>query len=264
MVRNKQIIILSLLTLLVLFSSCRSKKGITTAPQKASSGSALIQQVLSNEINYSSLELRGSTRAEFDDTKYNLSITYRNYRDSVIWISVRALLGIEVVRILCTPEEVAVYSRMGDINERGDWSEMEELVGYPIDFYSLQGLMARKLFYPDKSGLHPLSNYKTNKSEAGTLLVPDQDFFKNGENAEVVYPVFLIDAQGNKIVKTRLSPASNVWQFEVEYDEQLMNDQFGFPEGYTLRAVDSNQRLELYLKWQGISINEELKMPYQW
>lgn len=243
---------------------CKTKKGLVSREKATTNSLEAVQKVASNQINYKSLELRGSTKATLEDTRYNLTFIYRNYRDSLIWISVRAMLGIEMVRVLCTPEKVSVYSRMADLNDKGSWQEMGKLVGYPIDFYSLQGLMARRLFYPKEKGYHKLNSFMVNRSENGLLLVPDNEAFSAGNDGEIVFPVFLIDEKNNKIEKARIAPANSSWQFEVDYGEEVMDDQFGFPKGYQIIAMDLKQQLELYLKWQGVKINEDLKTPYQW
>lgn len=250
--------------LAITLGGCKAKKGLIHRNSDTVNSVGAIQKVVDNQINYESLELRGSTKATLDDTRYNLTFTYRNYRDSLIWISVRAMLGIEVVRISCTPDEVAVYSRMADLNERGGWQEMEKLVGYPVDFYSLQGLMARRLFFPKESGYQKLNSFMVNRNDNGLLLVPDNDTFKEGNDGAMVFPVFLIDENSHQIKKARISPANSGWQFEVDYGDEVMDDQFGFPKNYLIVAMDAKQKIELNLKWQGVKMNEELKTPYQW
>lgn len=258
-------VLLALMGLLLLGSSCKTRKGmIKTRHTDTVQSDQLIDRIRSQALSFRSIEIRSSTRAEMDGTTYALSITYRNVPDSAIWISVRALLGIEVLRIYGTPEEVAVYSRMADLKEKGDWKAMKELLGYPVDFYSMQGLMNRQLFYPGQPGSKPVRSFVSNSSSNGILLVRDVNMKQAAQDKDVPLPAFLIHPEDYSIKTARLSPENNAWQLEVAYGDEYPGDLYGYPSEYRISAIDSDQQMVLSLKIQAVKLNEELKMPYAW
>jgi hypothetical protein len=257
---------IAVLCVVIVLSSCKAKKQTISAKKAKTDSAVLIQKVKSTGIDYNTIEIKGSAKTEIDDKKYNFSIIYRNVKDQEIWVSVRAMLGIEVARMKCTPEEVRIFSRMADINESGDWSKMAEFLGYPIDYYTFQGMMTRNLFIPFKNSLEDLTGYISRNSQSGLLMVPDynnKSFIEQRKDVEF-WPQFLIDSEDFYITKTRIVPTGNDWQFEADYGKGSSPGLGGLSDRFTLRATDEGQDLELSINVQSVIINQELKMPYSW
>ena len=260
-----RILILVFLISLVV-TGCKSKKGVVKKRAKKASSAVVIDKVKDVCLDYNSIEIKGSAKTEFDGKKYNFTIVFRNYKDKEIWVSVRAMLGIEVARLQCTPDNVKIFSRIAGIKESGDWSKMTEFLGYPIDYYTFQGMMTRGLFVPGKSRLDELGHYIHRNSESGILLVPDYNsktFMEQNKNADF-WPQYLVDNESFTIVKMRIVPTRNEWQLEANYGNYSNDDFGGLPNSFTLNAVDEGQDLELFFKVQSVIINQDLKMPFQW
>lgn len=259
-------IFIAIFLLASLLSGCKSKKGVVKKRKKKSESAVVIEKVKDLGIDYNSIEIKGSAKTEFDGKKYNLTIIFRNYKNREIWVSVRAMLGIEVARLYCTPENVKVFSRLAGIKESVNWSKMTDILGYPIDYYTFQGMMTRTLFIPDKPELEELSHYIQRNSKSGILLVPDYNsnsFMEDNKKANF-WPQFLVDKESYVLVKTRIVPTRNEWQLEAYYGNNINDDFAGLPNRFKVTAIDEGQDLELSLKIQSVIINEDLKMPFQW
>lgn len=256
---------LILAILLLMFSSCKTKKKVIIQEQTVSESERIIDQVRSKAVNYSSIEIKANAKTELEGKKYNFSIIYRNYTDSLIWVTVRAMLGIEVARLKCTPQEVSVFSRLAGIDETGDWAHMEELLGYPLDFYTLQAMMTRKFFIPGKTHVNALKNYMPKSTERGILLVPDfnKEPFNLKENQSNYWPFFLVGSEDKVLVRTRIVTSKNSWQLDMEYGDQVRSDFYGLPDEMILSGLDEDQQLEMIIRIQNVVINEELKTPFQ-
>ena len=76
-------------------------------------------------------------------------------------------------------------------------------------------------------------------------------------------PHFVIDKSFNLLTQTKLVPEDNEWMLEVEY-ESGSGSNMGIGNTIKLSAIDSQTNMELDLRVQQVSINEELKFPFQW
>src|SRR6187551_1347365 len=102
------------LLLIAVFTSCRSTKKIQTAITKKDTVVALppderkndtplkimsaIQRLKANEINYKTFSAKVNVDYRGGDGKnYDVNASVRLYKDSVIWISANAILGIEAM-----------------------------------------------------------------------------------------------------------------------------------------------------------------------
>lgn len=255
-----------MLLIVLAFSGCKSKKALVSDQLDSRITGKVLEQVLQKQLDYKSLEIKGSAKTNANGEKYNLGITYRNLADSLIWISARASLGIEVARIICTKDSVWIHSRIMQVKEKGDWRTMSDMVGYPIDFTAFQGIMARKLFVPGTEENRILTRYLTRKNENGQLMIPD---FSDQEQKIILadkgfLPQFLIDTRSGILLKTKISPEDPSWLMEVQYGTEALSSLMGLPSELKLEATDMEEKMEVEIKIQNVTIDQELKYPFSW
>jgi len=65
----------------------------------------------------------------------------RMEKDSMIWISVNAVLGFEAFRLLVTPDSVKILDRLKKIVRLRSVSYLQDEVHLPVDFHTLQDLL---------------------------------------------------------------------------------------------------------------------------
>ena len=126
----------SVMLLLLLVSSCTSKKKLVSPMAHAAS-----YEWMSAKINGELItENADSTiRSPFSVLRFTGSLRMR--RDSTIWISASALMGIENLRALITRDSVVLINRMEQTYLAEPLSVMEETLGTP----SLQELQSMLL-----------------------------------------------------------------------------------------------------------------------
>lgn len=255
----------AVILLVLLMFGCRGKKAVITKKMPVTENYELIRGIAANELEYRNVEMKFSTRAELEGKNYSLNVTYRNKKDETIWLSVRAMLGIEAARIIANRDSVWVISKVARVKEKGSWNEMSKLLGYPLDFMALQNIMTRKLFYPGQPGNDMLSSFLKREDGNRVLIVPDFENVELRSDAESFgfMPQFIIDQDYKQISGTKLVPEDNEWMLEVEY-EKGAGANYGIGNNIKLSAIDSQNNMDLELKIQQVSINEELKFPFQW
>ncbi len=263
----KRIILYSITVVLLgfLMGGCKGKKSMLKKEGRITKSDDLIKDVSKQEINYQTIEIKSSTKAEMDGKRYSLNITYRNKKDETIWVSVRAMLGIEVARLIANRDSVWVVSKIAKTKEKGSWQDMGEMLGYPVDFMAFQNIMTRKLFYPGEQKNDKLKSFIRKDEKDGILLVPDYSNEKQRLDSDNYgfLPKFIIGKKKYSINRTSLAPEDNEWLFEVEYQGDTMEN-MGLGKNIKIKAMDAQSNIELDLKIQEININEAIKVPFQW
>src|SRR6476659_11127350 len=114
---------------IVLMASCRSTKKIQTAISKKDTSAKVVLQgvkedslqyfrkmvsdINANRIQYNTFTSKVNIDYEGNDgKKYNINANIRMYKDSAIWISANALLGIEAMRVLITRDSVKLLNKL--------------------------------------------------------------------------------------------------------------------------------------------------------
>jgi len=262
-----RIILYSITIFLMVFllGSCKGKKSMVKKEGRVTKSDDLIMDVSKQEIDYKTIEIKSSTKAELDGKRYSFNITYRNKKNETIWVSVRAILGIEAARIIANRDSVWVISKIAKIKEKGSWKDMSKMIGYPLDFMAFQNIMARKLFYPGNAKNDNLKGFIRKDEKERILLVPDYSNEKQRNDSDNFgfLPKFVIGKRDYSINNTRLAPEDNEWLFEVEYQDGA-RENLGLGRNIIIKALDSQSKLELDLKVQKVTINEIIKTPFQW
>lgn len=141
-------------------SACVGPKGIINNSSKSVSHILKNAQEKGAEIDWFTAQLKG--QAQLNDKTYPISAQLRMRQDSVIWISVSAILGLEAARIHLTPDSVKLINRLNSTYFIGNVKELTKRYNLHLSFYEIQNVLLAK---------HSFSNPNTFK-----LLPSEQDY----------------------------------------------------------------------------------------
>ena len=180
----KSIAILTLSTVIVLIA-CRPVRKIQTVVSKpidtattiaitdptidsAAVKAAIFEKVNQNHINYNTF----FSEIKFDYTdltgKNSKATAFvRIKKDSIVWISVTGLMGIEGYRIMVTPDTVMIMDKIKKTIAYRSVSYLQEIIKIPVDFYTLQDLLVgNPVFFANN-----ITSYRNNGNSLVALSV---------------------------------------------------------------------------------------------
>ena len=139
---NKNIFIL-IISILVLSSCGLMRKNIKTENciDAANNSKELVQKINSQNISPEWLSLNSKIKINKEGKKTTISAQIRVRKDSVIWVSVKAPLGIEVFRSMITQDSVYYMSRMNKTYFVKAISHLKEVVKAEISYNQLQDIL---------------------------------------------------------------------------------------------------------------------------
>ena len=100
-----------LLVVVFLCSACSSKRDMTKVNWNTFTANQLIKEVRNNELKYNTLQAKFNAKLTYDNNDFNMRGQLRMKNDSVIWMSLSVMLGIEVIRVKITPDSVFMINR---------------------------------------------------------------------------------------------------------------------------------------------------------
>lgn len=132
------------LLLSVFAFSCKSKKTFVQGePLSEKSAAYLLKRYERNEIkaNWIGLKIDAEVIVKGESQGFKANIRMR--RDSAIWISISPALGIEVLRLLITPDSLKCISKIPDQKffYAGSFELINEMAKTDLDFRSLQDML---------------------------------------------------------------------------------------------------------------------------
>ncbi len=134
-------IIRCFLFLLVVFQSCGPIKEVVTPDPTRHTLNQTLTGMRQNETRFDFLNTRFSGSASIDGIQYSVSGTIRIKKDSTIFVSVAPLLGIEIARLLITPDTVKMVNRLDNTFYVGNMEILNRMFNTHLDYYMLQALL---------------------------------------------------------------------------------------------------------------------------
>jgi len=180
------------LILIGLLASCRSTKKIqtaitkrdtvatTAAPPRVTKNDTLqivrsiLQRVDSNRIQFQTFSAKVNVDySGSDGKKYDVNANIRMYKDSAIWVSVNALLGIEAMRLFITKDSVKFQDRLNKTYTARSVDYLQEVTALPLNLYNLQDLIIGNPVFLDSN----IVSYSVNNNQIAMLSLGQ--LFKN-------------------------------------------------------------------------------------
>lgn len=163
-------IIAAILILSVTIYSCRSSKKLQSAMTKKDTTITLLvnpaetdsaklvhaafEKIRSNHIDFKTFSSK--IKVDYRDSKqrnYDFNAFVRIQKDSVIWISVIAALGIEAFRVHITPDSVKIIDKLDKEVQFQSVEYIKELIKLPIDFFTLQDIIVGNPVFLDSTNV---------------------------------------------------------------------------------------------------------------
>jgi hypothetical protein len=105
-----------------------------------------------NRIDFQTFSAKVKVDFEGSDGKKNdFNAFIRLRKDSVLWVSINALLGIEAFRVLITPDSVKVLNKLDKVVQLRSVSYLQEITKLPFSFKELQDLLVGNPIYFDNN-----------------------------------------------------------------------------------------------------------------
>jgi len=128
-----------------------------------------------NRIDFQTFSARMKVHYEGGDGKdYEFNAFIHIKKDSLIWVSINAALGIEAFRLLITPDSVKILDKLKKIARLRSVSFLQEEIHLPVDFKAIQDLLLGNPIYLDTTNI---LFYK--KDASAISLLSAGDLFKN-------------------------------------------------------------------------------------
>lgn len=259
-------VFLVLLLAVCIMTSCRSTRKIQTAIAKKDTVAAVIPkpgQSHEDSVNIINETFTRMNAAKIDFTtfsakinvdyqgadgkKYDVNANLRMYKDSVIWISVTAVFGIEGLRAYITRDSVKLLDKQDKVYTARSVAYLKEITALPLDLASLQDILIGNPVFID--GKTP----SFSKAGNGISLLILGEWFKNLITLNSAYKVENSKLDDIDLVRNR---TCNLSYTDYENKKEVI---FSTKRRITV-AEKSN--LDIKLDFKQYDFNETLSFPF--
>lgn len=176
----------------------------------------LVADVLEKELEFNTLTTKG--KIQFGNKDY--TTVFKLIKDSVLQASVRPLLGIELVRLDITPQQITLIDRLSSQYAIVELKN-ESQAAIAFNFYNLQALLTNQLFIPGQKMLakDDYKNFSYTISQNNYVLE-----IANRNAIKYNFWIDNLDRVKNIFITHNTFPASMSWLYEefVEDDKKYI------------------------------------------
>lgn len=260
---------LFLLVSSLLFSACKTKqKAIATLPivehkPDIHSAQYIHKKIIENEAKFNTLIAKITNKVTAQDgEEQEFSTIVRIKKDSVIWVSVNAIMGIEVARTLITLDSVKFINRLNGTFFSGNFSYLNRLLNVDLDYHMIQALLVgNPVEYYDDERL------KSSRTDSAYVLSSVRKHklkrvLQDGKHLSDPLESLWILPTNYKITRMFLDDFSCNRTFDVKYSDFQLTDSLWLPHK-AVYDIKAEKKFTVDMHYNKIQINHEVSTPFK-
>ena len=233
------------LGLLLLFSlsACMSNKSLLNTSSNSANEVLKKSQEKAVQLDWFTAQLKG--KAQFNDNEYPINAQLRMRKDSVIWISVSAILGLEALRVQLTPDSLKLINRLTSSYFLGQVSALSSQYNIPLTFEEIQNaLLGRHSFTLEHQ-------FKLNSLEGNYVLLAEKDNHS-----------FVFQLSENYLPQEIITRQSDSAYVRLAYPNFVEVDSQWLPQNIELEAITNNKNLNANFSYSKMLVNRPKKIKF--
>ncbi|MFC3199238.1 DUF4292 domain-containing protein [Parapedobacter deserti] len=240
------------LILLASVISCAPKKELANAAASEKRASRtersnVIGGVVKQQLHFTTISGRARSKVAINNDSYDVTATIRVERDKAIWISVTALMGIEVGRLLITPDSVKIINRLQSEYIKKPFNYLYHFSTEGLDFFNLQHILVGNVIGP----------VVDDDAEVWSL---DGEYVLRNRIDEVSYTT-QVNADYRPVILFMGEPLRNQ-RLEAFYADYRHADGRAFPHDMKLLITADKLNLRSEMRYTRVIFDDALEMPF--
>jgi hypothetical protein len=233
--------------------SCKAKRALVATPPAAAPVATVkpvnpMEAVKAAQLTYTTFAAKADAKLDIDGDKNNVSLTIRINHDKEIWVSVAALLNIEVARAVITPDSILMINKLQGVYLKKPFSYIYQYASKQVSYQMLEALLtgnaAPEILKDSKA------SFQTN---SGNTTI-------SGSLEDLVYSLML--GADMKVGQFNLSNQSAGQSLQA-------NNSFFIPAGnktaasqIDIQSTSQNKKIQVNLHYTKIDLDQPLQYPF--
>jgi hypothetical protein len=273
-------------------SACRKPKEVVReTPVKNRTAGYLLKRYAENKYAFDWLGMKVDASFGTEDNSDNFKATIRMRKDSAIWVSIVPALGIEMIRVMITPDSLKYLSKIPEnkFYYTGGFDEIGRLIGIDFDFEMLQDLLVGNAIGLEKDEQRFRSEIDDNdylliskyrrkvrrvvgvddrKLEGDTILVnPDDPRFRRtakrtDEEDGLIISRYWLEPAGFRLVKSVFNDLLRQRTMEISYEDFQPDGEQYYPAKCRLVISSTQVRQEMRYEITKLSSGKPYEFPF--
>lgn len=254
------------MALAALMVSCKPTRKIQTAIAKKDTAAAVVDNSAhldsmafidrtlaaldSNRIQFTTFSSKINVDyRDADDKNYNVNANLRMYKDSAIWVSVNAILGIEALRMYITRDSVKILDKQNKTYTARRVDYLQDVTALPLNLSILQDLFVGNPVFLDSANV---VSYR--RADNSIALLSVGQWFKN---------LLTLSEADKTLQRSKLDDADITKNRTADLTYSDYENKAGVPFATKRKiTIAEKKKLDVKLDFKQYTFNEEVSFPF--
>jgi hypothetical protein len=250
---NRYIQIIAVCGLLVM-AGCKAKKQLVVnraspvnAPKPVDEKKVRLDAIRANQSNFITFSGKARTKLAFSGSGNDATLNIRIKRDQKIWISITAIAGIEVARVLITPDSIMLINRFQSVYVRQPFSYIYKYAWRQVNYKTLESLLTGNAvpeLLNERAGLQPLN---------GNTII-------TGNLQELMYKLTV--GPDLRVTQTNLNNPPAQQSLQVVNSAFMQAGNYIIPSQIDISSVAKDKKIQVNLHYVKMEFDKPLDFPF--
>ncbi len=238
--------------------SCRTTGPMVKSGLEQLSAKEILERSGQNR-NFGEISSKVNINYEIGADKQGFSAKVRMKQDSIIWVSVAPLLGIEIVRAVITADSLKLVDRFNKRYYLGRFDRLSQMLGVDLNFAMLQSLITG-----NNIDLYGMERYEARPHETMYLIQSAEIGRKKsrkGSEPKVIGQQTWIEPAHFSVSRSMVTDPATQSSLEANYSNPQLLGKVHFPERMALR-IEGKQQAKVDMQWMRPTSESGLEFPF--
>ena len=250
--------------ILILLQGCTAGRKAIREPLKEQGEEFLINKLKESELKFNTLSAKFTATYFRNKKKTSVSGQLRIKRDSMIWISVTPLMGIEMIRFALTQDSIRYVNRMNSTYLKKDFRFINSMLNKTLDYDMAQAFLVGNDFslYETNTFRASVDNHEYKLSTSNRLKL--RRFVRRSEE-EISIPLqsIWLNPDSFKITRVVLKEAErDSRKFTAEYSafEDAAGQQIPVILNYKIET--DKEKVRIAIEYSKVQLDQDVSFPF--
>ncbi|MBN1253007.1 MAG: DUF4292 domain-containing protein, partial [Bacteroidales bacterium] len=245
---------LAIIVLIFVINSCKIKNIDNNETLEMSK---LYEKLQKSNLKYNTLSIKFNTRFDNSEKSLGLKGTVKIKKDSVIIVSLIAVLGIEAAKLKFTKDSLFIIDRLNSEVKSGNYEYLKKTFKVDLTYNDLQSILTNYFFvYPhseqDKNEF--INNFKFRKDSIFHSV------YRKMPNS--IENLINIENENYKILDYFIFDIAQSRSLKIQYEGNFSKEIQNLPKKISINSDNSNKLTSVELIYTKVSVDKELNFSF--
>ena len=208
---------------------------------------AKLAPIRAQQVSFNTFSGKAKTNLNINSNDYDCTLNIRISNNKKIWVSITALLGIEVARAEITPDSIFVINRLQGVYLKKPFSFVYKYANKQVDYAMLQALLIGNAI---PSALNDSTQYEEINNNINL----------SGSLQDIVYKVIL--GTDYKVTRTTLANQAQGQSLQLSYSNFMQAGSQKMPAQIAIASTAKNNNVQVNMHYIKTDFNQPQDYPF--